>query len=177
MGASNMVSGGRVPRPKPSIRSCVRAIIDAVSGFSSVSCLETWRIRVPRIRDRLHRIEPRSPNSRPGVRPEGLSLALPMVSPEGQAPSRCVSRSKGSSTAPPMPVRKSGHHGRSAPCASTSSSRLRHNRHAVGSQLQRTLTCDDLVGLRRSHRAVLWMTCRPVGSLPSHRNSPSVASP
>ena len=74
--------GGRFPRPGPSIRSDVRAIIDSVSGFSSVSCLETWRIPVSRIRDRLHRIEPRSPNSRPGVRPEGLSLALPMVAPE-----------------------------------------------------------------------------------------------
>ena len=74
--------GGRFPRPGPSIRSVVRAIIDSVSGFSSVSCLETWRIPVPRIRDRLHRIEPCSPNSRPGVRPEGLSLALPMAAPE-----------------------------------------------------------------------------------------------
>ena len=74
--------GGRIARPGPSIRSVVRAIIDSVSGFSSVSCLETWRIPVPRIRDRLHRIEPRSPNSRPGVRPEGLSLALPMAAPE-----------------------------------------------------------------------------------------------
>ena len=60
----------------------VRAIIDSVSGFSSVSCLETWRIPVPRIRDRLHRIEPCSPNSRPGVEPEGLSLALPKAAPE-----------------------------------------------------------------------------------------------
>ena len=74
--------GGRFARPGPSIRSVVRAIIDSVSGFSSVSCLETWRIPVPRIRDRLHRIEPCSPNSRPGVEPEGLSLALPMVAPE-----------------------------------------------------------------------------------------------
>ena len=74
--------GGRFPRPGPSLRSDVRAIIDSVSGFSSVSCLETWRIPVPRIRDRLHRIEPCSPNSRPGVEPEGLSLALPMVAPE-----------------------------------------------------------------------------------------------
>ena len=74
--------GGRFPRPGPSIRSDVRAIIDSVSGFSSVSCLETWRIPVPRIRDRLHRIEPCSPNSRPGVRLEGLSLALPMVASE-----------------------------------------------------------------------------------------------
>ena len=74
--------GGRFARRGPSIRSVVRAIIDSVSGFSSVSCLETWRIPVPRIRDRLHRIEPCSPNSRPGVEPEGLSLALPMVAPE-----------------------------------------------------------------------------------------------
>ena len=73
---------GRIARRGPSLRSVVRAIIDAVSGFSSVSCLETWRIPVPRIRDRLHRIEPCSPNSRPGVEPEGLSLALPMVAPE-----------------------------------------------------------------------------------------------
>ena len=34
------------------------------------------------IEDRLHRIEPCSPNSRPGVEPEGLSRALPMVAPE-----------------------------------------------------------------------------------------------
>ena len=73
---------GPIARPGPSIRSDVRAIIDAVSGFSSVSCLETWRIPVPRIRDRLHRIEPCSPNSRPGVEPEGLSLALPKAAPE-----------------------------------------------------------------------------------------------
>ena len=77
-----MGAGGRFPRPGPSLRSVVRAIIDSVSGFSSVSCLETWRIPVPRIRDRLHRIEPCSPNSRPGVRPEGLSLALPTAAPE-----------------------------------------------------------------------------------------------
>ena len=57
---------GRFARPGPSIRSHVRLIIEAVSGFSSVSCLETWRIPVPRIRDRLHRIEPRSPDGRPG---------------------------------------------------------------------------------------------------------------
>ncbi len=31
------------------------------------------------------------------------------------------------------------------------SSRLRRNPHAVGSQLPRTPSCDDLVGLRRSH--------------------------
>ena len=74
--------GGRFARRGPSIRSVVRAIIDAISGFSSVSCLETWRIPVPRIRDRLHRIEPRSPNSHPGVRPEGLSFALPKATPE-----------------------------------------------------------------------------------------------
>ena len=74
--------GGRIARPGPSLRSVVRAIIDSVSGFSSVSCLETWRIPVPRIRDRLHRIEPCSPNSHPGVRPEGLSLALPKATPE-----------------------------------------------------------------------------------------------
>ena len=74
--------GGRFARPGHSLRSVVRAIIDSVSGFSSVSCLETWRIPVPRIRDRLHRIEPCSPNSRPGVEPEGLSLALPMAAPE-----------------------------------------------------------------------------------------------
>ena len=73
---------GRFARPGPSIRSDVREIIDSVSGFSSVSCLETWRISVPRIRDRLHRIEPCSPNSRPGVEPEGLSLALPKAAPE-----------------------------------------------------------------------------------------------
>ena len=74
--------GDRFPRPGPSIRSVVRVIIGAVSGFSSVSCLETWRIPVPRIRDRLHRIEPCSPNSHPGVEPERLSLALPKAAPE-----------------------------------------------------------------------------------------------
>ena len=82
MAACNFGADARKPRPGPSIRSDVRAIIESLSGFSSVSCLETWRIPVHRIRDRLHRIEPRSPNSRPGVRPEGLSLALPKVAPE-----------------------------------------------------------------------------------------------
>ena len=71
------------PRRNPAIRSGVGGIIGAVSGFSSVSCLETWRIPVPRIRDRLHRIEPRSPNSHPGDRIDGLSLALPTVRPGG----------------------------------------------------------------------------------------------
>ena len=167
---SNLVSGGRLPHPGPSIRSVVRAIIEAVSGFSSVSCRETWRVPVPRIRDRLHRIEPRSPNSRPGVRPEGSSLALPMVSPEGQAPSRCVSRSRGRTPlprcrfrsrvtlvdaslrfgpqTPPYRVRcrlcRSAQHPGPSPC-------LRHDRHAVGSQLPRTLACDDVVSLCRSH--------------------------
>ena len=46
--------------------SSVRVIIGLVSGFSRVSCRETWRVPVPRIRDRLHRIEPRSPEGRPG---------------------------------------------------------------------------------------------------------------
>ena len=53
--------------------------MEPVSGFSSVSCRETWRVLVPRTRDRLNRIEPRSPSSRPGVVPEGLSYALPMA--------------------------------------------------------------------------------------------------
>ena len=35
--------------------------------FPVFHALETWRITVPQIRDRLHRIEPRSPNSLPGV--------------------------------------------------------------------------------------------------------------
>ena len=83
IGACDFRRDGPKPRRNPSIRSGVGGIIGAVSGFSSVSCLETWRIPVPRIRDRLHRIEPRSPNSRPGVRPEGLSLALPTVRPGG----------------------------------------------------------------------------------------------
>ena len=73
---------GRVgPRPprKPSIRSDVRVIIDAVSGFSSVSCLETWRVPVPRIRDRLHRIEP-SLSEQP---PRGQTVRIEPRSPDG----------------------------------------------------------------------------------------------
>ena len=117
--ASNLGTEGRLPRRKPSIRSSVRAIMTSVSGFSSVSCRETWRVPVPRIRDRLHRIEPRSPDGRP----RGTS-AIPLREPV-----------EGSRTAPPMLVRKTGHSGRSAPCAPAGSSRLRRNRHAVGSQL------------------------------------------
>ena len=73
---------GRVgPRPprKPSIRSDVRVIIDAVSGFSSVSCRETWRVPVPRIRDRLHRIEP-SLSEQP---PSGQTGRIEPRSPDG----------------------------------------------------------------------------------------------
>ena len=75
--------GGRFARRGPSLRSDVRAIIDSVSGFSSVSCLETWRIPVPRIRDWLHRIEPRSPNSRPGVETGRIEPRSPDGRPGG----------------------------------------------------------------------------------------------
>ena len=40
------------------------------------------------------------------------------------------------------------------------SSRLRHNRHAVGSQLPRTPSCDDVVALRRSHPRSIPGRCR-----------------
>ena len=46
VGASDSRRDARLARPKPSIRSDVRAIIGAVSGFSSVPALETWRILV-----------------------------------------------------------------------------------------------------------------------------------
>ena len=173
---------GRVawePRRSPSIRPSTKAIIEAVSGFSSVSCRETWRVPVPESGTGCIGSSLRSPNSRPGVGPEGLSLALPMAAPEGQAPSRCVSRSRGRAVAPPMPVRKSGHHrseygavsDRGAPCVPASSSRLRRNGHAIGSQLPHTLSCDEVAGLRRSHRAGLW-TDLQAGRIPSHSSSP-----
>ena len=177
--ASDLGRVGPKPPRNPSIRSSVRVIIDAVSGFSSVSCLETWRIPVPRIRDRLHRIEPCSPNSRPGVEPEGLSLALPMAAPEDTFAAVGASLA----SAPRTP-------GRSAPCTLAGSSRLRHGscgtgrsfttrRSAIASwtgRFPRAASQDvtDVAPGSRcvSHRAVLWLICRPVGSPPLHSSSP-----
>ena len=152
--ASDLGRVGPKPPRNPSIRSSVRAIIDAVSGFSSVSCLETWRIPVPRIRDRLHRIEPCSPNSRPGVRPEGLSLALPKAAPED------TFAAVGASLLRPL-----GHLGRSAPCTLAGSSRLRHGSCGTG----RSFTT------RRSAIAS-WLAASPSRSIPGRYRSSSRVS-
>ena len=150
LAACNVGAEGRLPRPGPSIRSDVRAIIESLSGFSSVSCLETWRIPVHRIRDRLHRIEPCSPNSRPGVRPEGLSLALPKVAPVGQTPFRCVSRLRGRALLPRCRfVRRNTTVGvRPAPRPFLMPAAQPSRGWFAASP--RTLSCDDFVGLRRS---------------------------
>ena len=69
--------------------------------FPEFPALETWRISVPRIRDRLHRIEPCSPDGRPGGTPafplrevvQGLSLALLKAASEVGTPCpECVLR-------------------------------------------------------------------------------------
>ena len=113
-----------------------------------------------------------------------MSLALPKVFPEGQAPTRCVSRSRGRALLPRCRFGR-----RDTTVASTvrfwsecaprpaSLSRLRRNRHAVGSQLPRTLSRDDAVGLRRSHLAGLGLIRRPVGFSHITAVLPSVASP
>ena len=77
--------GGRFARLGPSLRSVVRAIIDSVSGFFQRFMprnLEDIPSPESRIGCIALPIEPCSPNSRPGVEPEGLSLALPMAAPE-----------------------------------------------------------------------------------------------
>ena len=172
--------GGRFARPKPSIRSVVRAIIEAVSGFSSVSCLETWRIPVPRIRDRLHRIEPCSPNSRPGVRPEGLSLALPMVAPEDTFAAVGASLA----SAPRTPWSECTlHTGRFSTSAAWFLWNWPQLHHApvchcvVDWPLPPDAASQDVADLAPgsrcvSHRAVLWLICRPVGAPPLHSSSP-----
>ena len=167
--------GGRFPRQNPSIRSDVRAIIDAVPGFSSVSCLETWRIPVPRIRDRLHRIEPCSPNSRPGVEPEGLSLALPMVRPGGHIRSGwSVSRFGPSDTLVgvrpahwPVP-----HVCGMVPVELVAASPRAGLPLQAGWPLPLRAASQDVTDVAPgsrcvSHRAVLWLICRPVGSPPT----------
>ena len=171
--------GGRFARPGPYIRSVVRAIIDAVSGFSSVSCLETWRIPVPRIRDRLHRIEPCSPNSRPGVEPEGLSLALPMVAPEDTFAAVGASLA----SAPRTPWSECAlHTGRFLTSAAWFLWNWPQLHHApvchckLAGRFPRAASQDvsDLAPGSRcvSHRAVLWLICRPVGAPPLHSSSP-----
>ena len=172
--------GGRFARPGPSIRSDVRLIIDAVSGFSSVSCLETWRIPVPRIRDRLHRIEPCSPNSRPGVRPEGLSLALPMAAPEDTFAAVGASLA----SAPRTPWSECAlHTGRfltSAAWFLWNWSQLHHApvcHCVVDWPLPLRAASQDVTDVAPgsrcvSHRAVLWLICRPVGFPPLHSSSP-----
>ena len=73
-----------VSRSKIVDKSWIAVIsIIPVSGFSSVSRLETWRIPVPRIRDRLKRIERCSPNSPPRGDVQGSSFALPTAASEG----------------------------------------------------------------------------------------------
>ena len=62
---------------KPFLSHGRSAIMESVSGFSSVSRRETWRVPVPRIRDRLHRTEHCAlRTAAQGVRPEGSSIAL-----------------------------------------------------------------------------------------------------
>ena len=172
--------GGRFARPGPSIRSDVRLIIDAVSGFSSVSCLETWRIPVPRIRDRLHRIEPCSPNSRPGVETEGLSLALPMVAPEDTFAAVGASLA----SAPQTPWSECAlHTGRFLTSAAWFLWNWPQLHHApvchcvVDWPLSPDAASQDVTDVAPgsscvSHRAVLWLICRPVGSPPLHSSSP-----
>ena len=172
--------GGRFARPGPSIRSHVRLIIDAVSGFSSVSCLETWRIPVPRIRDRLHRIEPCSPNSRPGVRPEGLSLALPMAAPEDTFAAVGASLA----SAPRTPWSECALHTGRFPhvCGMVPVEMVAASPRAglplqAGWPLPLHAASQDVTDVAPgsrcvSHRAVLWSICRPVGSPPFHSSSP-----
>ena len=171
---------GRFARPGPSLRSVVRAIIDAVSGFSSVSCLETWRIPVPRIQDRLHRIEPCSPNSHPGVRPEGLSLALPMVAPEDTFAAVGVHPAPGPSDTLvgarpahwPVP-----HVCGMVPVELAAASPRAGLPLQAGWPLPPDAASQDVTDVAPgsrcvSHRAVLWLICRPVGSPPLHSSSP-----
>ena len=54
--------------------------------FPAFHALETWRITAPQIRDRLHRIEPRSPNSRPGVMTGRIEPRSPDGLPAGTRP-------------------------------------------------------------------------------------------
>ena len=126
--------GSRTPR-KSSIRSAVRVIIDAVSGFSSVSCLETWRIPVPQIRDRLHRIELRSPNSHPGDRIGRIEPRSPDGSPRRTHSQRLerLCRFGPSDTLVGA-----------LPCAPAGSSRLRHDYGVVEPLLHHAPVCDEV---------------------------------
>ena len=123
--ASDLGRVGPKPPRKASIRPSVRVIIDAVSGFSSVSCRETWRIPVPRIRDRLHRIEP-SLSKQP---PRGQTGRIEPRSPDGRPGGTDSQRLERLSLRPLV------HSGRSAPCTLAGSSRLRHGSCGTGRSL------------------------------------------
>ena len=65
-GADHLPRSHKIPCPRP----VSQLILQLLSGFfPAFPALENWRVHIPRTRDRLQRVEPRSPNSCPGPRP------------------------------------------------------------------------------------------------------------